>query len=112
MKNFFTETEDLHYSICIKDVDNQELLVNDLSEFTIQAYTRDESVFVVLTKDMVKDSVLYIPQNTLNSLSTGPLKFKFFIGLANENYPDGVYNITKIANTGYFLKHNPKTENE
>lgn len=105
MKNYFPDTEDLHYSLAIKDSENNEILVSDLSAFSIQAYTTNEENFIELTSEMVKESVLYIPSGTLSSLSKGPLKFKFFIGIANDNYPDGVYNITSIKNTGYFLKH-------
>lgn len=107
MKNYFPETDDLHYTLCIKDVDNKELLVSDLNVFTIQAYTNDERNFIEFGKTDVKDAVLYISAGTLTSLSAGPLKFKFFIGLPNDNYPDGVYNISQIKNTGYYLKHQP-----
>lgn len=109
MKNYNPTTDDLYYAVNIIDKDGKPLIVSDLSAFKIHAYTTDEvNNFVELNAEDIVDTTLYIPTGKLSELNPGPLRFKFFIGTPDSNFPDAVYNTTHLALTGYFVKYKDK----
>lgn len=105
MKNYNPDTDDIYYVFNIKDSTGLSLLVSDLTAFKIKAFTNDEvNNFVELTAEDVIDDQLYIPTGRLSELNPGPLRFRFFIGVEDERYPDSVYNTTHLKLTGYYVK--------
>lgn len=105
MKNIIKGQDDLYYKISMKDANGEELLPSDLHAFTMQFFTsvKDEQ-YVEFTKDDLVDDVLRIDGSKLSVLQDGALRVRFLLGLSDQNYEDGSYDVTCERLTGYWLK--------
>ena len=107
MKTIFDD-EDLYYTINISsDNDNggQPIFPQDLPKFEMDFYTTDSNSPITFTAEDCVDDVLYINSSQLKKLKTGSLKVRFRIGVEDENYEDGTYDVTIEKMTGWFLKN-------
>lgn len=105
MKNIIKGKDDLYYSINITDSEGQILIPSDLHAFTMQFFTQNNNgQYVEYDASDLVDNVLRINAQDLTELVDGPLKVRFLISIADENYADGSYDITAERLTGYFLK--------
>ena len=104
MKNIIKGKDDLYYSVNITDSEGQVLLPSDLHAFTMQFFTQNNGQYVEFDSSDLVDNVLRVNAQYLLELPDGPLKVRFLISIADENYADGSYDITAERLTGYFLK--------
>jgi hypothetical protein len=112
MKTIYKGQSDLYYRIKIKDASDELLLPSDLHAFVMQFYTTNPQNFVEFDKsDLYDENLLHISASALEDLEDGALKIKFLIGISDENYDDGSYDVAAERLTGYFLKSNKLKKN-
>ena len=104
MRNIYRHKDDLYYVINITDNNNNPLLVSDLHALKMQFFTSSTGKYIEYDKDDCVDNILRINADDLADLPDGPLKVRFLISLADQNYTDGSYDISAERLTGYFLK--------
>lgn len=113
MKTIYKGKDDLYYVINITNDNGTPILTSELGAFTIEFFTSQNGPTVEFTaSDVTSEGILHINASDLQELPDGPLKARFYIGLSDEAYNDGVYNQVCERLTGYFLKTLPVTDNE
>ena len=96
----------MYYVINITDSNNNVILPSDslLGALKIQFFTAQNGNYIEYQKSDLVDNVLRVNAVDLDRLADGPVRVRFLIGLNDDNYADGSYDISAERLTGYFLK--------
>ena len=105
MKTIYKGQDDLYYNIKITDTEsNTALYPDDLADFRIRVFTKNQENYAEYTVENIYDDVLYINAQDIEHLEDGALKMQFIIAFNNDCYVDSEQDYTSVRNTGFLLK--------
>ena len=107
MKTIYKGKDDLYYTVTIKSDKGTLILPSELDAFEIEMFTSGNAKAVFEAEDLTQEGILHINASDLEHLPDGPLKARFHIGMTDDNYKDGVFDVMQVRLTGYFLKSLP-----